>query len=104
TPTRLADGTLYFPANAPLVNPNFGPISQMRFWANSFYHSFQASVEHRFYRDLQFQIAYTFSKMIDDTSAAEPTDYTSDPGHIQNPFNLRDSRAISSLDHSHVFV
>ncbi len=104
TPTVLPGGTLFFPAGAPRLNPNFGPVSNILTISQSFYNAFQLSVERRFYQGLQFQAAYTLSKSIDDVSGPYPTDWTTDPAVPPNSFNLKANRAISSFDHTHAFV
>jgi hypothetical protein len=51
--------------------PVFSSIFQQNTIANSSYNSFQASVERRFSRGLQFNLAYTWSKSFDDASSFE---------------------------------
>ena len=63
--------------------------------AASAYNSFQASVEKRFSRGLQFQAAYTFSKSLDWASSFEET---------VNPFNFKASRALSLFNSAQRFV
>ena len=104
TPIVEPDGSLFFPANAPRLNRNFGPVSDILMAANSFYNAFQATLNKRLSQGLDFQISYTFSKSIDDVSGPYPTDWTTDPAIPQNPFDLQASRARSSFDHTHVLV
>jgi hypothetical protein len=63
--------------------------------ANSNYNSLQASLEKRFSHGLQAQVAYTFSKSIDQGSSFED---------ILNPFNPRYTRGLSLFDARHRFV
>ena len=63
--------------------------------AASAYNSFQASLEKRFSRGLQFQAAYTFSKSLDWASSFEET---------VNPFNYKASRALSLFNSKQRFV
>ncbi len=63
--------------------------------AASAYNSFQASIEKRFSRGLQFQAAYTFSKSLDWASSFEET---------VNPFNYKASRALSLFNSAQRFV
>jgi len=51
--------------------PVFSSILAQDTVANSSYNSLQASLEHRLSNGLQFEIAYTFSKSIDDASSFE---------------------------------
>lgn len=71
------------PYSSPLCNPItgngcpadgtpvFSSIYAQDTIANSGYNSLQASLEHRFSNGLQFEIAYTYSKSIDDASSFE---------------------------------
>lgn len=104
TPDILPDGTLFFPAGAPRRNPNFGPVSLISTSSRSFYNALQLTAERRMHQGLQYQLAYTFSKSIDDVSGPYPTDYTTDPAVPQNSFDLKANRAASSFDHTHAFV
>lgn len=63
--------------------------------ANSAYNSFQASLEKRFSHGLQAQVAYTWSKSIDQASSFED---------LLNPFSPRATRALSLFDARHRFV
>lgn len=63
--------------------------------ANSNYNSLQVSAEKRFSKGLQFQMAYTFSKSIDNASSFE---------NSLNPLNYRLSRSLSLFDARHRFV
>jgi len=63
--------------------------------ANSAYNSFQASLEKRFSHGLQAQVAYTWSKSIDQASSFED---------LLNPFNPRATRALSLFDARHRLV
>ena len=71
------------PYSSPLCNPITGngcPLDGIPVFssiyaqdtiANSAYNSLQTSLEHRFSHGLQFEIAYTYSKSIDDASSFE---------------------------------
>jgi Carboxypeptidase regulatory-like domain len=63
--------------------------------ANSSYNAFEAMLEKRFSRGLQFQAAYTFSKSIDTGSTFEET---------LDPFNHAASRALSLFNSKQRFV
>ena len=75
--------------------PVFSSIFAQDTVANSAYNSLQASLEKRFSHGLQFQLAYTFSKSIDQASSFEG---------ILDPINPRRSRALSLFDARHRFV
>ena len=75
--------------------PVFSNIFAQDTIANSSYNSLQADLEKRFSNGLQFQVAYTFSKSIDQASSFED---------LINPFNPRASRSLSLYDARHRFV
>jgi hypothetical protein len=63
--------------------------------ANSNYNSLQASLEKRFAKGLQFQLAYTFSKSIDQASSFE---------NLLDPVDFRRTRSLSLFDARQRFV
>lgn len=75
--------------------PVFSSIFAQDTIANSNYNSMQIDVEKRFSRGLQFQVAYTWSKSIDDASSFE---------NILNPLDFRRSRSLSLFDARHRLV
>ena len=75
--------------------PVFSSIFTQDTVANSAYNSLQASLDKRFARGLQFTVAYTFSKSIDQASSFEG---------ILNPIDPRRSRSFSVFDARHRFV
>jgi hypothetical protein len=75
--------------------PVFSSIFAQDTVANSAYNSFQASLDKRFARGLQFTAAYTFSKSFDQASSFEA---------ILNPIDPRISRSLSAFDARHRIV
>ena len=75
--------------------PVFSSIFAQDTIANSNYNSLQASLEKRFTHGLQFEIAYTFSKSIDNASSFE---------NILKPLCDRCNRALSLFDARHRLV
>lgn len=75
-------------------------------WASSNYHSLQVSVRKNVGIAV-FGANYVFSKSIDNSSSGENADIAAGGGTlsgiIQNPFNLRDGRALSDFDLKHNF-
>lgn len=69
-PERLDDGTLFFPANAPRINPAFSTIEQKTSDGNSWYNALIFEVRKRWSRGVSFQSSYTFSRNIDTTQAS----------------------------------
>jgi len=82
--------------------PQFSFINYLETSANSNYNAFQTSLKQRLSRGLNFGIAYTFSKSIDDASNGifGGTRGVSFP---QNSFNLAAERAVSVFDQRHRF-
>lgn len=70
-------------------------------FANSGYNSFQAAVEKRFTKGIQFRGAYTYSKSIDNSNGLE-----GDGSAFQtvNPFDPSRDRSFSEFDNRHRFV
>lgn len=67
-PTRTPEGYL-FPSGAAKINPLLGPIRYLYWGSDSFYDGMNLNVDKRMAHGLQFQVAYTWSKSIDDDSA-----------------------------------
>jgi trimeric autotransporter adhesin len=67
-------------------------------WGNSIYHAGQARLMRRFSRNMSFNIIYTFSKSIDDSSTFGGV------GNVvaQNAFDLSAERGLSSFNRTHV--
>ncbi|HEU0184305.1 MAG TPA: TonB-dependent receptor [Blastocatellia bacterium] len=70
TPVRLADGTYFFPNNAPRINPNFGVIELKKSDGDSYYNAMIFEVRKRFTRGFDFQSSYTYGRTIDNTQAS----------------------------------
>ena len=115
--TFIAGGTVVGPSGINLVglrpysSPNCAPLTGagcpldgVPVFTNIFaedtiapssYNSFQASLEKRFSHGVQLQAAYTFSKSLDWASSFEET---------VNPFDYKDSRALSLFNSAQRFV
>jgi Carboxypeptidase regulatory-like domain len=70
---------------------------------NSTYHGGSAQLTKRFSRGFQMTASYTFSHLIDDTTA-EVFSTVLSPRRVEDFQNLRRERANSALDHRHRFV
>ncbi len=70
---------------------------------NSIYHGGSALLQKRFSRGLQMSTSYTFSHLIDDTTA-EVFSTVLSPRRVEDFQDLRRERANSALDHRHRFV
>jgi hypothetical protein len=89
----LANGTVINGTRGPF-GPNFGSNAYMKTMANSSYNSFQASLRHHD-KIADFMLAYTWAKSMDNGSGT--LDAT-------NPYNPRQSRALSIFDVPQIFV
>lgn len=103
-PASLAPGTIYYPANATLANPNLGNTTT--WWSNghSSYNALQVDLNHRFSGGLQLRAAYTFSKSLDDGSAWNSSVGANAPGFVMYPPNPRIDWGLSTYDVPQSFV
>jgi len=97
----FAEDATYTTAAGQVINgtrgplgPNFHNDDYEGSIGNSNYNSLQASVQHTTAK-LHFSLGYTFSKSIDQASSISD---------IVDPFNFRQTRALSSFDLRHNFV
>jgi len=89
---------------APYAAAGFGPaVIAFLSNGNSTYHGGSAQLTKRFTKGFQMTSAYTFSHLIDDTTA-EVFSTVLSPRRVQDFQNLRAERATSGLDHTHRFV
>ena len=70
TPIRQSDGSYFFPAGTPRMNPAFSTIELKRSDGNSWYSAGLFDVRKRFSRGLTLQASYTFAKNLDTTQAS----------------------------------
>jgi hypothetical protein len=89
-----------------VFNPQFSALSAYSSVGFGNYHAMQWTVRKRFSGGLQFDLNYTLSKSIDLGSTTE-AGTTNDPsqasftGFIQNTWNIRQMRGVSSYDTTH---
>ena len=72
----------------------WGSINTAVSTGNSEYNSLQVNFEKRMSQHLHFQLAYTYSKAIDDFDGASST--------AQNPYNRRTDWGLTGFDHTHI--
>jgi hypothetical protein len=80
------------------INPAILSDNKVESSGNSIYHGMTVSLVKRYSRWTQFQLSYTLSKTIDDT-----TDFIADL-QPANPLNLPGERGLSAFDERHRFV
>jgi hypothetical protein len=83
--------------------PQFSFINYLETSANSNYNALQASLKQRLSRGLNFGVAYSFSKSIDDASNGV-FGGTRGVSFPQDSFNLAAERAVSVFDQRHRFM
>ena len=103
-PTKLADGTLFFPANAPRRNPAWSTIDWRASSGHSAYNALQSTLMKRFNGGHQLQVSYTLSKAMDNNDSQLPPDTQSNSIYPANPYDLESEWAVSSFDTPQVFV
>jgi len=84
------------------LNPNLGEIVVRDNAADSFYHSGQLTLDRKFSHGLLLRGAYTYSKLIDDSS--EIFTNTGGSSFSQNVFNQKGDYGLSAYDRRHRFV
>jgi outer membrane receptor protein involved in Fe transport len=77
------------------------PISWDRSWGNANYHALQTSLERRFASGFALTASYTYSKAIDPGSSGF---FGVEGNSVQNPYNMRPDRSVSSYDLTHNMV
>ena len=105
-PQFLSDGRPFWDPNqpsAPRRNPNFGTFRVRPLDGHSVYHSLQTSLRRRFAQGVQFQIAYTYSKTLDDNSSIFNGNDTSNGEPVMNTFNRLQDRGRADFDIPHSF-
>jgi len=65
-PQVQPDGSLFYPATAPFINPNFSTVAQLLSDSTSTYNALQIELQKAFQRGFQFQAVYTYSKNLSD--------------------------------------
>ncbi len=106
-PTILADGSSFFPAGGVVRNPSFGSELVSTTDVESNYHALETNLVRRMKNGLQFQVAYTYSKHIDDGSGTlGGTLETQGAGSglvSTDPDDLSRDWGLSAWDRRHVF-
>jgi hypothetical protein len=83
-------------------DPTIGTVNIFESSANSSYNALQLQVRGRFARGLQYNVAYTFSKAIDDVS--DVFDMAGAPALPQDSSNLAAERGLANFDARHRFT
>jgi hypothetical protein len=97
-PNRAMPGSSPLTSQQNLTIANAEQFIYDSSWGNSIYHAGQVRLMRRFARNMSFNIIYTYSKSIDDSSTFGGV------GSVvaQNAFDLSAERGLSSFDRRHV--
>jgi hypothetical protein len=85
------------------LDGRYNVVGYLESSANSEYHGLQVEIQKRLSKGLFFNLAYSWSKAIDDNSDALNVLANDTPAQ-QNPLKNRDNRGPSQFDLSHTFV
>ncbi len=85
--------------NGARLNPARGSIGARTNFGDSIYHGLQVDLTRRFSKGFFLEVAYTYSKSIDDGSEVFLTSGGST--YPQDPFNRRADRGVSAFDRPH---
>lgn len=101
-PQVLADGSLFWPATGGTrPNPKFRSISILQFDANSFYDSFQITLDRRAVGGLGFRANYTLSSCTDDVSNEFGGGSLNGGASLQYAWDRSSSRGPCSFNNRH---
>ncbi|MGH9425281.1 MAG: hypothetical protein ACRD2L_03125, partial [Terriglobia bacterium] len=97
----LPDGRAFFPEGSPRRNPKFAQVRTILQGFSSSYDALTAVMTRHLRHDLQFQVAYTYGKSIDDATGTSRLDYSNGQARSFDPHNRRLNRALSDFDSRH---
>ena len=103
-PSSLATGTLYYPRNAALANPQLANTTSWFTEGISSYNALQVDVNHRLSTGLQIRGVYTFSKSLDDGGTLNTSVGTNTPAFTMYPGNPKLDWGRSPFDVTHLGV
>jgi hypothetical protein len=86
------------------INPNFGQIRATEWSGHSSYHSLQTNLTQRPIKGLTYQVAYTWSKSIDNGTNTRADNESLNTVGQPWPFDPRINRGVSDFDTPHNFV
>jgi len=102
-PEVQADGRLYFPEDAPRINPNFDQIGMRRTHFNSFYNALHTELQHTALGSRwNMQVRYSWAKSIDETSSTVFQEFLNSD-LFPTMLNYRQNRGLSDFDVRHLF-
>jgi carboxypeptidase family protein/TonB-dependent receptor-like protein len=103
-PTIQPDGSKFFAATAPLVNPNFSSLPTLLTDSRSNYNGLQVVLQKAVSAGLRFQASYTFSRSLSDADETVTGQTLSTPQYAQDPNALGQDYSLSAYDQRHTLV
>lgn len=102
---EIRDGRKFFGNTTPRdrINQAFGVLRMKHTGGNSVYNSLRLGLNRRFADGLQFQVSYTFSRSIDDSTQINGNDYRNTNQEGQDPFCRKCERGLSAFHIKHAF-
>jgi hypothetical protein len=100
----LAPGTMFYPANARLANPELANTTTWMSEGVSAYNALNVDVNRRFQHGLQIRGVYTFAKNLDDGTAWNSSVAANAPGFVMFPLNPKLDYGRSTTDVRHQVV
>jgi hypothetical protein len=101
-PSYAANGSVYYPKNAPLMNPNLANTTTWFSEGVSSFNALELDVTRRFTKGLQLRGAYTFSKSLDNGTAWNSSVASNAPGFVMFPLNPKWDYGLSTTDVRHL--
>lgn len=92
------DGQKFFPVGTTRVNPNFTNLDYKQSDTNTSYNSLQVRLNKRFTRGYQYQLSYTFSKSIDESSGLQGGSAGNQGVASMDPFDRSRDKGLSAWD------
>jgi hypothetical protein len=97
-PAALPAGTIYYPAGAPLANPNLAYTTSWFSEGNSNYNALQVDVNHRISHGFQLRGVYTWSKSFDNGATLNSSVAANSPGFVMDPRHIQADWGPSTFD------
>jgi carboxypeptidase family protein/TonB-dependent receptor-like protein len=104
TPQILPDGSKFFAATAPFINPNFASLQTILTDAHSNYNGLQAVLQKTVSAGLVFQASYTYSKALSEADQITAGQITSIPSTQMDPYDPGRDYSRSAYDQRHLLV
>ena len=103
-PAGYPTGAFYFPPGAALANPAVWNTTHWFSEGISSHHGLEVDLNHHWTNGLQFRVAYTFSKTLDDGDNMNTSVATNSPAFLANPLRPKFDYGRASFDIRHSAV